>query len=391
MRLLLASSSSGSRGGGEIFLRGLGGALARRGHEVLVWCSDHPRMDELAGDMATFARVVRHRYRNTYDRKLRSLSAVRDEATARAVATSWQELAPEVILINKQNLEDGLDLLRAGKLCGRPSFGVVHLTQSAAELKAVGAGLRDRVARAALRDFPGPLVAIEAARGEALRVFVGAHKDAGNRVRVIANGVMDHAGTAAERAEARQRLRDARGWPAEARVVLALGRLEPQKRPDYWLQLVAQVRNELPQHRFLWVGEGREAALFDEQWAAKGLQDVAARQGWAREVSPLLRGSDALLHTAAYEGLPLAILEAMGAGLPVLVPQDLATQMPSLTDGSVAVFRDAPQMAELLRNREQLETTVKRARRRFEQEFSIEVCARQYETLCRGLLDQRES
>ena len=51
MRILLVSSGSGSRGGGEIFLDYLGKGLTDRGHEVLMWIPNHPRMDELAEQM----------------------------------------------------------------------------------------------------------------------------------------------------------------------------------------------------------------------------------------------------------------------------------------------------------------------------------------------------
>ena len=67
MRVLLVSSGSGSRGGGEIFLDYLGRELADRGHDVSVWIPNHPRMDELAEKCARFARIVRSKYRNTYD------------------------------------------------------------------------------------------------------------------------------------------------------------------------------------------------------------------------------------------------------------------------------------------------------------------------------------
>ena len=65
MRILFASSSSGSRGGGEIHLLYLAEALAALGHEVLLWVSDHPRMDELASKCGAFGRVVRAPYVNT--------------------------------------------------------------------------------------------------------------------------------------------------------------------------------------------------------------------------------------------------------------------------------------------------------------------------------------
>jgi len=113
MRILLVSSGSGSRGGGEIFIDYLGQGLAVRGHEVLTWIPEHPRMDELAEKCARFARVIRTDYCNTYDHKVRSLSTCFNEGVSRQVARQWASLKPDVIHVNKQNLEDGLDLLRA--------------------------------------------------------------------------------------------------------------------------------------------------------------------------------------------------------------------------------------------------------------------------------------
>ena len=87
MKVLLVSSGSGSRGGGEIFLDYLGQGLAERGHEVTLWMPAHTRMDELAARCARYARIVRADYRNTYDHRARSLSTcfnVSDIATRRA-------------------------------------------------------------------------------------------------------------------------------------------------------------------------------------------------------------------------------------------------------------------------------------------------------------------
>src|SRR5712692_4594037 len=164
MRVLLVSSGSGSRGGGEIFLDYLGRGLTDRGHEVLMWVPNHPRMDELAGKCARFARVVRADYRNTYDHPARSLSTCFNWGVSRRVAREWEELRPDVIHINKQNLEDGLDLLRAVQHCVLPSVCTIHLTQTARYLRARAARLRDRIARWQLRRYRGVLVAVQERR-----------------------------------------------------------------------------------------------------------------------------------------------------------------------------------------------------------------------------------
>src|SRR3954465_11921994 len=136
MKILLASSSSGSRGGGELFLVYLGRALAQRGHQVTLWASTHPRMDELSNTFVGFGEVVRSRYANTYDLRGRSLASYLNVLGARSIAGEWRRLGADVIHINKQNLEDGLDLLRAARGSGLPSLATVHLTQTARYLKA---------------------------------------------------------------------------------------------------------------------------------------------------------------------------------------------------------------------------------------------------------------
>ena len=92
VKILFASSSSGSRGGGETYLVYLGEALARRGHEVMLWTSSHPRMDEIAGRFAPFGAVHRTDYTNTYDRPRRSLAALLDRAAAGRAAREWKAL-----------------------------------------------------------------------------------------------------------------------------------------------------------------------------------------------------------------------------------------------------------------------------------------------------------
>ena len=136
MRILLASSSSGSRGGGELYLLYLGRALVARGHEVTLWASTHPRMDELCASFAEIGAVTRSPYRNTYDYRGRSLATVLNFAASNRVARQWKALAPDVIHLNQQNLEDGLDLLRAAWLAQRPHLTTIHLTQTARYLRA---------------------------------------------------------------------------------------------------------------------------------------------------------------------------------------------------------------------------------------------------------------
>src|SRR3954447_16031199 len=91
MRILLASSSSGSRGGGELYLVYLGRALVQRGHTVTLWASSHSRMDELANTFSSLGEVIRTPYKNTYDCRSRSLAAHFNYLAAKKIARVWDE------------------------------------------------------------------------------------------------------------------------------------------------------------------------------------------------------------------------------------------------------------------------------------------------------------
>src|SRR5207302_7662530 len=89
-----------------------------------------------------------------------SLAAFFDKETPRRVSAQWRQLAPDCIHINKQNLEDGLDLLHAVAQVDIPSLCTIHLTQSAKYLRAKTAFIRDFVARRVLKKMRIPLVTV---------------------------------------------------------------------------------------------------------------------------------------------------------------------------------------------------------------------------------------
>ena len=93
MKILLVSSGSGSRGGGEIFLLYLGRALAARDHSIMTWMPTHRRMDELASQCAEFSEVIRADYVNTYDHRSRSLATLFNAKQSRAIARQWRALS----------------------------------------------------------------------------------------------------------------------------------------------------------------------------------------------------------------------------------------------------------------------------------------------------------
>ncbi|NET72268.1 MAG: group 1 glycosyl transferase, partial [Sphaerospermopsis sp. SIO1G2] len=95
MKILFVSSSSGSRGGGELYLIYLGQELAKRGYDVGLWCADSPIMDELANSFVRFGKVLRYPYINTYSRQFRSLTYLYPKINHKIIY-QWQEFKPDI-------------------------------------------------------------------------------------------------------------------------------------------------------------------------------------------------------------------------------------------------------------------------------------------------------
>jgi glycosyltransferase involved in cell wall biosynthesis len=373
MRILLVSSSSGSRGGGEIFLLYLAEALKAAGHTVGLWTARHSRMDVLAERFAAIGDVVRADYRNTYDTWHRGLFVDRSSATLGRLRASWRAWQPDVIHFNKQNLEDGLDLLAAAASLSCPHLCTIHITQSARFLGARFGGWRDANARRALRAYRAPLVVVAPARAVELRSVVGSTAD----VRTVLNGVPPGVTSSTSRAA----LRDAEGLAPDALAVVAVGRLEAQKCPLRFLDYADRIRRTVPEAQFRWIGSGRLTSEWEQAVAQKDLGASVRRINWRDDVRGVLPAYDLLLHPAAYEGLSLALLEAMDAGLPCAVTPAVHAQLPPTLQACSLQLVDEVDWADLLRERTKLAALGTKAQAVVRRDFSTAAMARGYEAL----------
>lgn len=151
------------------------------------------------------------------------------------------------------------------------------------------------------------------------------------RVHVVPNAVATPATTAARSRAGRRPLR-----------LLFVGRLSPQKNIFRLLHAVALTTNEVT---LTIVGDGPDRAAAEHTASVLGLDNVTwlgARHG--DDVAACYAAADLLVLTSDREGMPMVVLEAMAAGLPVL-----ATDVPGLrpTTGSAArlVAPDAAALA----------------------------------------------
>ena len=380
MKILLASSSSGSHGDGELWLLHLGRALTQRGHKVALWASEHPRMDELANSFSGVGEVIRSPYQNTYDHRGRSISSYLNLPAVRHLAADWQRAKPDLVHLNKQNLEDGLDLLQAARRSGLPNLCTLHITRTAQHLKARLAPARDFIARRGLRNYPGMLVTVDEKQRRSLAEFL---RD-GRRVHMIPNGVplLDLTRRPAARALKRPDV----GARESDLLFVIVGRLDMRGRPLFFLERAREILRAIPHARFLWIGDGVLGGAWDEWIAAHQPIERIQRVPWRNDVPLLLLAADAFLHVAHSEGLPLALLEAMSAALPCIITDHLLEDMPSFDpSNSLRVDGDGKWLT-ALRDREKLRELGAGARRVAEENFSVALMAERYEALYRETL-----
>jgi glycosyltransferase involved in cell wall biosynthesis len=115
---------------------------------------------------------------------------------------------------------------------------------------------------------------------------------------------------------------------ADLRAELALPRGRPvvgtaavfrrQKRIEDWLAVAQTVAAQRPETLFLLVGDGPERARVEACVAARGLGDRVRLTGLRADARRLIGLMDIFLMTSTYEGLPMALLEAMALGKPVV-------------------------------------------------------------------------
>ena len=136
------------------------------------------------------------------------------------------------------------------------------------------------------------------------------------RVVTIPNGVdTELYGQPIDRAAVRERV----GLPGDARVLIVVAKLMKQKGHEFLLRALPSLFERFPDLHVLLVGDGPlRSRLTDDIAQLPGAARVHLA-GNRRDVGDLLAASDLFVLPSLWEGLPMALLEAMATGLPAVV------------------------------------------------------------------------
>lgn len=201
-----------------------------------------------------------------------------------------------------------------------------------------------------------------------------------DKVRVIPNGTEPGpAPTGGHSSPQAGALRASLGIGPDDPVVGILAALRPEKDHPTLLRAARQVLDELPQARFLVIGDGPARADLERLAGDLGIADRVIFTGSRSDVGELLAAADVFTLTSfTIECAPMALLEAMAAGRPAVctavggVPDMIADGV----TGYLVPPRDPAALAQaylpLLRDRELAAKMGRAARERLESEFTLQ-------------------
>jgi len=181
-------------------------------------------------------------------------------------------------------------------------------------------------------------------------------------------------------------------------VWLAVGRLAPAKDYPNLLRAFAEARSWRGDARLWIAGDAAigQIAILQQIRSELGIGDCVRWLGLRRDIPALLDAADAFVLSSAWEGMPLAVGEAM-AMQKTVVATDVGGVRELVGDAGVVVpAKDSSALAEAMlatmkESREELGARGRAARRRIVDHFSMDATANKWEALYGSLIADRES
>lgn len=292
-------------GGVEEHVLQLARGLIARGAELTLVCPESVELDayvqrlRLAG--ASVQRITLSR------RPGLVLAARRFVAFVRLLRSSRSE----VLHVHLIGYEGGRQAVLAGWLAGVPVRVCTRHTAPEPADPRVHRWSIERIVNARLHRSIAVSEASAAAQIAVLRLPP-------DRMSVIANSVrtdlISYRDVSAGRASVRERL----GIPAGAPVVGCVARLSAQKGICFLIAAMPEILRSVPSAQLVIVGHGDLRRELEA--AVEGIDRPGAVYfvGYQEDVRSYLAAMDVFVLPSLFEGMPLSVLEAMSAGLPVV-------------------------------------------------------------------------
>lgn len=183
--------------------------------------------------------------------------------------------------------------------------------------------------------------------------------------------------------------------PAQAKIIGVVANFIHYKGHRVFLQACDEVRRKVPEARFLLIGDGPLREEVERLTRELHLEEAVTFLGTRQDVPELLTLMDAVVLPSLEEGFPVAILEAMAAGQPV-VATAVGGNPEAVVHGETGLLvppGDSRALAEamvwLLEHPGEAARFGEAGRRRVAERFEISATVRQYEAVYERLVAQK--
>jgi L-malate glycosyltransferase len=173
------------------------------------------------------------------------------------------------------------------------------------------------------------------------------------------------------------RVRQELGIQEQAFVIGKVAVFRSQKRLWLWVEQALEILKRAPETHFMLVGDGDWRPKIITQIEASGKKELFHWVGVQSEVVPYLSAMDLYMSSSEFEGLPIAILEAMACEVPVVATRagGIGEVVNHGVEGFLCEVPDYRQLAslalQLIQDRNLHSQFAQAARKRVEERFDM--------------------
>ena len=255
---------------------------------------------------------------NQNEGRIRHLDAPTKTSKFQAIRRLWQtrplnrlraliqDYKPDLILVIQGNIEQCCSVFRLKGRVDCPIISYIPVPQKHAEMGAKLGHLRDWTCRGLYAE-PDGFITISKTLGDTLLAY-----GAKGRIQIVENGIpLEAFNDMPDKATARTQL----GLPQDKFIWGQIGRTEfKQKGQDFSMSIFTHRTAANPEEVLAFLGSGPDSNALAEQIKPGS---AVFNLPWTDNTTPFYAAIDALLLPSRYEGVPLAMLEALANGIPV--------------------------------------------------------------------------
>lgn len=186
------------------------------------------------------------------------------------------------------------------------------------------------------------------------------------------------------------------GIPSDAPVIGTVSVFRFQKRLDVWMEIATEILKQVPNAHFIIVGYGPLKEELHAKRASLGIEERLHMPGLKTDVKPYFSAMDIYMMSSIFEGLPIALLEAMSCSCAVISTKAGGVGE-VIEDGKSGLLCEVDEYmklvdagVKLLLDPIQRTSIAAGARARVQQDFSIIKMASQLEQLYLFLKEEKE-